>query len=89
MRIAPCGIDCDACPLKPKDCDGCHAQSDHLWHADCEKRVCCLQKKKLDNCSLCDEFPCPRIIAFENDKWAYHKAGVARLRSLKAGSEVS
>ena len=84
VMLAPCGLDCDACSQKPKDCDGCHAEGDHLWHADCAIRVCCKFEKRLANCSLCDEFPCERVAAFGNDKWAHHRAAVERLRELRA-----
>jgi hypothetical protein len=83
MTLAPCGLDCDACPQKPQHCDGCHATSNHLWHADCAIRVCCLGKG-LDNCSLCDQFPCERVSSFGSDKWAHHRAAVARLYQLQA-----
>ncbi len=84
MKLAPCGIDCDACSLKPKECDGCHAESDHLWHADCGKRVCCLFQRKLDNCSLCTDFPCRQILDFEADKYPHHRAAIKRLREMRA-----
>jgi hypothetical protein len=85
MNLAPCGIDCNTCKQRPKDCDGCHAQSDHLWCSDCKIRVCCLFDKKLDNCSLCGEFPCQAILAFESDKWVHHRKAVKRLREMRQG----
>ena len=84
MELAPCGLDCDSCQLKPEQCDGCHADSDHLWHADCGIRVCCKFEKKLTNCSLCETFPCQTVLDFEKDKWDHHTAGVKRLRELRA-----
>jgi hypothetical protein len=83
MELAPCGLDCDACPQKPKDCDGCHADSDHLWHADCKIRVCCKFERKLDNCSLCQAFPCQTISAFGSDKWPHHRAAVEKLCGMR------
>jgi hypothetical protein len=86
MKLACCGLDCESCAQRPKDCDGCHAEGDHLWHADCKIRVCCKFEKKLDNCSLCREFPCEVISAFGSDKWAHHRAAVKRLHELRAQS---
>ena len=83
MMIAPCGLDCDTCPQKPEYCDGCHAETDHVWNAECEVRVCCKTDKGLDNCSLCDTFPCQRLTDFENDGWDHHTEAVQRLRGLK------
>jgi len=87
MKLAPCGLDCDACNMKPKDCDGCHADSDHVWDSDCKMRVCCRFQRKLDNCSLCADFPCQSILDFEADKWAHHTAAVKRLREMKDGGQ--
>lgn len=83
MELAPCGLDCDDCGQKPEHCDGCHADSDHLWHADCAIRVCCKFDKQLSNCSQCDGFPCERILSFEADRWDHHTAAVACLRHLR------
>ena len=53
--------------LSAKDilCDGCQSLSDQLCvHCDiCEIRRCG-QKKKLDNCSRCDDYPCDRLDSF-------------------------
>jgi len=87
MELAPCGLDCDVCPQKPEHCDGCHAEGDHLWHADCKLRVCCKFEKGLSNCALCDGFPCLTLTDFENDRWAHHTAAVQRLRALRAGTD--
>ena len=84
MKLAPCGLDCNICPQRPKDCDGCHVESDHLWCADCKTRVCCKFQRKLDNCSLCGDFPCPTISAFGNDQYEHHRAAVRTLHQLRA-----
>lgn len=84
MPIAPCGLDCDACPQKPEQCDGCLSDSDHVWCADCAIRVCCRFEKKLPDCSFCDAFPCRTILNFENDKYDHHTATVQHLRERKA-----
>lgn len=84
MELAPCGLNCDNCPQQPEHCDGCHAESDHLWHADCSIRVCCKFEKHHCNCSQCATFPCGAILDFEADRWPHHTAAVARLRSLRA-----
>ncbi len=83
MKLAPCGLDCDKCPQRPQHCDGCHAEGNHLWHADCGIRVCCKFDRKLDNCSQCAQFPCQRIQAFGSDKWAHHRAAVQHLHDLR------
>lgn len=83
MELAPCGIDCDACPQKPGLCDGCHAESDHLYCSDCKIRVCCKFDKRLSNCAECYCFPCKIVLDFEGDKYDHHTAAVRRLRDLR------
>ena len=83
MMLAPCGLDCDTCPQRPNDCDGCHAEGVHLWDAECGIRVCCNRKRGLSDCSLCDAFPCQLIVDFENDKYAHHTEAVRTLRELR------
>ncbi len=82
MLLAPCGLDCDGCNLEPESCDGCHAESDHLWCSDCGIRVCCKFDRKLSNCSECGDFPCDKVIAFESAQYAHHTLAVKRLREL-------
>ena len=83
MELAPCGLGCDACPQKPEHCDGCHADSDHLWSPKCRIRLCCKLERRLTNCSLCMDFPCQTILDFESDKWDHHTAAVTRLRGMR------
>jgi len=87
LKLAPCGIECDRCNLRPEKCDGCHADTDHQWHADCGIRVCCRFQKRLDNCAQCDGFPCERIKAFGSDKYEHHRAAVERLHELRGSSQ--
>ena len=82
MELAACGLDCDACNLKPDQCDGCHAITDNCWSPDCKIRKCCLFKKKLANCSECVDFPCNSVIELEADKWEHHSTAAKRLRVI-------
>lgn len=82
MELAPCGLDCDACGLRGEECDGCHADSDHLWSPDCGIRLCCKFKKGYSNCSECGDFACQLILDFENDPHVHHTAAVQKLRCL-------
>ena len=83
MELAPCGLDCEACPQKPDHCDGCHAESDNVRSANCRIRVCCKFERNLSNCSQCVDFPCQVILDFEADQWDHHTAGVKMLRELR------
>ncbi|MCJ7544987.1 MAG: DUF3795 domain-containing protein [Phycisphaerae bacterium] len=86
MKLAPCGLDCNACKLRPKECDGCHATSDHVWCGDCAIRLCCISRKKMDNCSVCDEFPCQAVLEFEADTYKHHAAAVRHLREMRGNA---
>lgn len=88
MRLAPCGLDCDACAQKPEHCDGCQAEGGRLWCADCAIRTCCKIERGLNNCSECGSFPCRIVLDFEADGWAHHAAAIANLRRLSAGEEA-
>jgi len=64
-------------------CRGCHGADEFVWGDDCEIRICCIKTKNLDNCSLCDDFPCQLILDFENDKYEHHTKAVTYLRELR------
>ena len=65
------------------ECRGCFGNEKFLWTDDCRIRKCCLKIKRLNNCSLCDEFPCELISKFENDPFPHHKNAVANLRRIR------
>ncbi len=67
-------------------CQGCHGPKDVLWTEDCKIRECCVEEKKLKNCSQCSDFPCDLINAFGNDGNDNHRAAFERLREMKGGS---
>ena len=64
-------------------CRGCHGEDELVWDGGCDIRECCIKIKKLDNCSLCDDFPCEHILNFENDEHDHHTAAVANLRKIR------
>ena len=53
-------------PPEAIDCDGCHADGGvQISHcSQCEIRACSQRTHGIENCGLCDEYPCERIIAF-------------------------
>jgi len=67
-------------------CQGCHGLKSLVWTEDCKMRKCCIEEKKLKNCSYCEKFPCELIIEFKNDGNPNHKAAVERLRDIKPNS---
>jgi hypothetical protein len=71
--------------LKPEDinCDGCLSKGGKLiaYCQTCDIRKCC-SDKNLDNCAVCDEQPCDKLIKFHKfapDAKAYFDSLVKQL----------
>jgi hypothetical protein len=88
---APCGLYCGACIdyLIYKNCHvcGCEcgkcAASEH--HNQCDIYKCCVEKKELNACSECPDFPCSLLIQFcYNPIWLHHLPVIENLRRRKA-----
>uniref|UniRef100_A0A7C6EAJ4 DUF3795 domain-containing protein n=1 Tax=candidate division WOR-3 bacterium TaxID=2052148 RepID=A0A7C6EAJ4_UNCW3 len=69
---------------KPEElkCLGCKTTTNAIFCVRCKMRHCA-QKKKVDFCFQCDEFPCPRLIAFRNDKSPHHSIVLRNLRIIQ------
>ncbi len=61
-------------------CQGCRGPDELVWSEDCVMRSCC-KEKAVENCSICAEFPCRRILSFESEG-GHHGDAVARLREM-------
>ncbi|MBU0567217.1 DUF3795 domain-containing protein [bacterium] len=65
-NLAPvCGLCCGTCEyLEKKQCKGCgNVKGRPFWTAQMKIEVCpfydcCINKKQLEHCGLCDELPC-------------------------------
>jgi len=64
-------------------CQGCRGPDSLVWSENCKIRQCCSKEKRLQNCSVCKDFPCELITTFENDGFPHHKTAVERLRELR------
>jgi hypothetical protein len=63
-ELAPCGVFCGACPSFKKSCLGCSSNDKNQKRKSkwgCKIRDCCYNKKELDYCAYCEEFPCKII----------------------------
>ena len=65
-------------------CRGCKGDDSLAWGDDCKIRDCCLKQRQLSDCSRCDDFPCAKIIEFEEDEHLHHTEAVANLRRIRA-----
>ena len=62
-------------------CDGCLGDRFTHWSANCWILQCCVDDKKLDNCSQCDSFTCKELEDWAEGNERYQKA-LDRLYSL-------
>ena len=69
---AACGLYCGKCEYHPAKCPGCGAiQGKPFWTAHFEIEVCPLHdcavnKKQLEHCGLCAEFPCVMFLSLRD-----------------------
>ena len=67
---ASCGIYCGGCEILDKDCTGCgQVHGKPFWTEKFDMEVCllydcCVNKKQLEHCGLCDELPCDTFLKF-------------------------
>jgi len=61
MKLAICGIDCDACKYAAeRDCPGCQACEGKMFWGTCDLYACASEKGHA-HCGLCAEFPCQTL----------------------------
>jgi hypothetical protein len=86
---APCGIYCGACIdyLLYKSCHGCCCKCgkcDSLeHHKQCDVYKCCVEQRRLKDCSECEDFPCSIIQFCYNPIWLHHLPVIENLRRRK------
>lgn len=68
MIESRCGILCNECHYQEQmNCKGCINITKPFWGESCPLKSCC-EKKSLDCCGFCNEFPCALL-----EQFAYHK----------------
>jgi hypothetical protein len=68
MIESRCGILCGECEYRESvGCMGCIAMDKPFWGESCPVKSCC-EGKKLENCGMCDNFPCELLNSFAYDK---------------------
>lgn len=66
-------------------CTGCLGDRQTHWSNDCWILKCCVDQRGFTNCSLCEEFPCDKLVVWGQQNEGY-TAALARLRKLNAAS---
>jgi hypothetical protein len=87
---APCGLYCGVCVdyLDYKSCHDCQCSSESCdsteHHANCDVYKCCVDKKGIESCGDCDDFPCSKLIQFRcSPIWIHHLPVIENLRRRK------
>jgi len=75
--FSACGLNCGLCPRYYTDgssrCPGCAGVGFSDVHCSCGMLLCC-QRKGLEYCFLCDEFPCKKYDGVDlSDSFISHK----------------
>ena len=82
---SPCGIYCGTCPHLGTQCPGCgNVQGKPFWTAGMNVEVCalydcCIAKKQLAHCGLCDQFPCETFMRYNDPSLSEEEAQQAAL----------
>lgn len=63
-------------------CKSCHGDRSIHWSPDCWILKCCVDDKKLNRCSECNDFPCDRLVDWSKKDKKYGQA-LERLKSMK------
>ena len=63
-------------------CDGCKGDRKKHWSADCWILQCCVDKKGLDFCFQCEDFPCKKLENWSKESKEYKEA-LERLKEME------
>jgi len=74
--FSACGLNCGLCPRFYTDgdsrCPGCGGENFSNKHCSCSI-LPCIQRKSLEYCYLCDDFPCKKYDKWDKDSFITHK----------------
>ncbi len=72
--------------VKPADirCMGCKGDRTKHWSPDCWILECCVDRKGLQFCCECEEFPCNKLGQWSKGSKRYEEA-LNRLKEMKKG----
>ncbi len=65
-------MDCGSCEYLGEKCSGCmHIEGKPFWTAEfdvevCPLYACCVIKRNLEHCGLCDDLPCTLFLEFHD-----------------------
>jgi hypothetical protein len=70
--------------VKPEQirCEGCRGSLEVHWSPDC-RIMLCAEKKALQYCFQCEDFPCKILEEFGSDGISHHKRTFGNLKRMK------
>jgi hypothetical protein len=80
-----CGLYCGSCEYYKKTCEGCgNVKGKPFWTIlmkveTCPLYDCCINKKQLEHCGLCDDLPCETFTNFHDPSLSQEEAKQAVL----------
>ncbi len=85
-----CGLDCGLCPryhtVSSSRCPGCCGPGFFNKRSSCPFITCCAEKKRLETCAQCDEFPCSRFKGGDrSDSFVTKQRSLPNLNMVKEG----
>ncbi len=74
--------------VRPEDvhCSGCKGARATHWSADCWILLCCVDRKGLEFCYECEDFPCDKLNEWSKKDRRYGHA-LSRLEKMKRNEE--
>ena len=86
-NLAPvCGIYCGACEYLDIQCRGCgFVEGEPFWTTQIQVEICplydcCFNKKQLEHCGLCAEFPCETFTSLRDPSLSEEEANKSLLQ---------
>ena len=82
---SPCGIYCGSSPQFGGQCPGCgNVSGKPFWTTQMTVEVCvlygcCVNKKQVEHCGLCNEFPCETFMSYNDPSLSEEEAKEAAL----------
>lgn len=88
LRIADWFKAHQATEIKPQDvhCLGCKGDRSQHWSADCWILECCIDRKGLQFCYQCQDFPCGKLSEWAKEDKRYEEA-LSRLNGMKKSAQ--
>ena len=84
--LSACGLNCGLCPyfhtIGNSKCDGCGGENFNEKHCSCSI-INCNQRKGIEFCYFCEEYPCKKYGKWEKDSFITHQNMMKNFEKVK------